>query len=382
MKAINATKGARFGPFLSSAAAIFSAVLALPANAQVPPPGAPGKPGIRQATGMDGRISVPFSPPTNIGSSPITGYVATCGDKKSPPTLDSGIPGVLIVTGVTNGRPYTCTVVAINARGTGPASDVSNSVTPIGVPDAPTNVTVTLGNQEIRVAFTPGGTGGLPILGYTATCGTAGANAIDLASPSPIVFRGPVSNAPFTCRVMGRNQAGNGPFSAPSNSVTGPPASVGGSGGSPFTSDCNSDGVMVGIKVRTGTLVDSVQAVCVKVRSNGTWAGGQFDATRAGGNGGTAGSLICQDGSAVQSVFGKAGALIDAIGVSCVTMTGSSGVVTTVGGAQGMGPLGGTGGSAFTQDCNGGQIAKGISGSAGTLIDKISVNCHRPTATP
>ena len=346
-------------------------------------PGAPGKPGIRQATGMDGRITVPFSPPTNTGSSPITGYVATCGDKKSPATLDSGIPGVLIVTGVTNGQAYTCTVVAINAQGTGPASDVSNSVTPVGVPGAPIiGAATVVGNEEVRVAFTPpGNDGGRPILSYTATCGNAGATSTNVASPSPLVVRGPVSNAPFTCRVMARNLAGDGPFSAASNSLAAPPASAGGSGGSPFTSDCNSDGVMVGIKVRTGSLVDSIQAVCVKVNSNGTWAGSQFDGTRAGGNGGAPGSLICANGSAVRGIFGKAGSLIDNIGLACVTMTGSNGIVTTVGSPQSMGPLGGAGGSAFSQGCDGGRLAKGISGSAGTLIDKISVNCHNPTAT-
>jgi hypothetical protein len=242
-------------------------------------------------------------------------------------------------------------------------------------------VTVTLGNEEIRVAFTPGGTGGLPTLGYTATCGTASANATDLSNPSPIIFRGPVSNAPFTCRVMARNQAGNGPFSAQSNSVTGPAATAGGTGGSPFTSDCNSDGVMVGIKVRTGTLVDSVQAVCVKVKSNGDWVGSQFDGARAGGNGGIAGSMICANGFAVQSIYGKAGSLVDGIGVLCGKMEANGGMVKILGNSQPMGPLGGAGGSAFRQDCNGGQIAKGISGSAGTLIDKISVNCHTPTAT-
>ena len=468
MNANNTTKGVRFGPFLWSAAAILSAVLALPASAQVP-----GKPTLRQATGMDGRITVPFSPPANPGGSRITGYIATCGDRSMPPTLDTPIPGVLVVMPVTNGRAYTCTVVAVNGSGPGPASDPSNSVipvgrpgapvisgvtgldgkvavgfrapdnnggvaitsytalcgttgsntttdmttpsplivparngtpvtcrvsaknlagdgafsalsspvTPIGVPDAPTIGTVTLGNEEIRVAFTPGGNGGLPVLGYMATCGTRGANATDLSNPSPIILRGPVSNAPFTCRVMARNQAGNGPFSQPSNSVTGPPATAGGSGGSAFTSDCNSDGVMVGIKVRTGSLVDSVQAVCVKVRSNGSWAGGTFDGARAGGNGGTASPLICESGSAVQSIFGRAGSLIDAIGVICVTMTGRNGIVTDVGSGPALGPLGGTGGSAFRHDCNGGRLAKGISGSAGTLIDKISLNCHNPAAT-
>ncbi len=50
-----------------------------------------------------------------------------------------------------NGDSYTFTVTGTNANGTGAASAPSNSVTPSTVPDAPTDVVATAGNQTATV---------------------------------------------------------------------------------------------------------------------------------------------------------------------------------------------------------------------------------------
>ena len=52
-------------------------------------------------------------------------YTATCGTKW---VTGGGSP--MVVAGLTNGTPVTCTVVARNAIGTSPASAASSSVTP------------------------------------------------------------------------------------------------------------------------------------------------------------------------------------------------------------------------------------------------------------
>jgi hypothetical protein len=153
----------------------------------------------------------------------------------------------------------------------------------------------------------------------------------------------------------------------------------GGSGGNPFTSDCGGDGAMVGIRARAGSLVDSVQAVCVKVNSNGSWAGGYYDGAKAGGSGGNPVNLLCDEGWAVMALFGKAGAMVDSVGVRCGKMGAADGAVKIVSGSTSRGPSGGTGGNAFDQPCSSARIAKGITGRAGTLVDQIAIACHTPT---
>ena len=59
---------------------------------------------------------------------------------------------------LTNGDSYTFTVTGTNGNGTGAASAPSNSVTPSTVPDAPTNVVATAGNQTATVTWTPAST--------------------------------------------------------------------------------------------------------------------------------------------------------------------------------------------------------------------------------
>jgi len=60
----------------------------------------------------------------------------------------------------------------------------------------------------------------------------------------------------------------------------------GGSGGSAFNLDCGSDAVLAGVTIRAGTLVDSVEVICVKVRADGSWSGSYASKGKAGGSGG------------------------------------------------------------------------------------------------
>ncbi len=276
-------------------------------------------------------------------------------------------------------------------------------ITP-AAPGAPTIGTAKAGNAQVSVAFTaPSNIGSAAITDYLMSCNTGQGVTAGVAkgSASPLTVSGLVNGTAYTCKVGARNAVGFGPVSAASNSVT-PTAPVAAvvakvstdiqlsaraagvtsavDGTSSFTSDCGSDGVMAGIRVRTGTLVDSVQAICVKVGSNGAWAGGQFDGTRAGGNGGSPSDLLCDQGSAVTAVFGNSGSLIDRVGVRCGKLGVGGGMVKAAGASAPKGPAGGAGGSAFDQPCMGVQIARGISGTAGTLVATISVNCYNPTA--
>ena len=82
-----------------------------------------------------------------------------------------------MITVLTNGASYTCTVTATNAIGTSAPSPPSAPVTPfVSAPGAPPTPTVARGDTKISVFFSaPSDNGGSPITGYRATCTGSGA---------------------------------------------------------------------------------------------------------------------------------------------------------------------------------------------------------------
>ncbi len=87
----------------------------------------PGAPTIGTATAGNGSATVSYTPPGFNGGSTIFTYTAT----SSPGGITgSATGGPVIVSGLTNGTPYTFTVTATNTVGTSPPSAASNSVSP------------------------------------------------------------------------------------------------------------------------------------------------------------------------------------------------------------------------------------------------------------
>ncbi len=98
----------------------------------------------------DQQVEVSWDAPAADGGSAISSYTAT----SSPDGLTCTTTGVdCTVTGLTNGTPYTFTVTATNGIGSGPAGGPSNTVTPSTVPDAPTSVSATPGDQQADVTW-------------------------------------------------------------------------------------------------------------------------------------------------------------------------------------------------------------------------------------
>ena len=193
---------------------------------------APGAPtGVSAAAG-NAQATVSWVAPASNGGSAITGYTVT----SNPGNLTCTTPGTLTcpVTGLTNGTPYTFSVTATNAIGTGPPSTSSNAVTPVTVPGAPTNVTATAGNTSATVNWTvPSSNGGSAIIDYTVTSsGSQTATAIGAGATSATVS-GLTNGTPYTFTVHARNNVGAGAESAASTAVTpapnvpGQPTSVG-----------------------------------------------------------------------------------------------------------------------------------------------------------
>jgi hypothetical protein len=92
----------------------------------------PGAPTDATAVAGDGQATVSFTPPSSNGGRAITSYTVV----SSPGGIQAtGAGSPISVTGLDNDTPYTFTVTATNAVGTGPASDPSNEVTPMaGIP--------------------------------------------------------------------------------------------------------------------------------------------------------------------------------------------------------------------------------------------------------
>ena len=123
------------------------------ASNSVTPSTVPDAPTIGTATAGNAQASVTFTAPGSNGGSVITGYTVTSSPEGFTGT---GSSSPITVTGLTNGTPYTFTVTATNANGTGPASSASNSVTPssfncgtrlLDSRDGKTYLTVQIGNQ-------------------------------------------------------------------------------------------------------------------------------------------------------------------------------------------------------------------------------------------
>jgi hypothetical protein len=209
----------------------------------ITPADVPGAPDQVSAVASDGQAIVSFAPPADHGS-PITGYEVTAHETSpaggqtsrlpvSPPASGpnsltaSGPKSPITLTGLVNGRSYTFTVKALNAAGTGPASQPSDAVIPTGVPGAPTGVSAEASDSQAVVSFTaPGTDNGSPVTGYEVTAhdksnpGDAGDGKTVTGATGPIAVSGLVNGHTYTFTVTARNAVGTGPASEPSAPVT------------------------------------------------------------------------------------------------------------------------------------------------------------------
>ncbi len=104
----------------------------------------PGAPTSVFALAGDSSIAVAFDAPASNGGSAIIGYAVSCGT-----TTATGTSPPITVSGLVNGSHYSCTVVATNAIGTGPASSPSN----VAIPRVPLGLSVSdldFGGQSLR----------------------------------------------------------------------------------------------------------------------------------------------------------------------------------------------------------------------------------------
>ncbi len=184
----------------------------------------PGQPTAVTATPGNGALTVLFTAPAQSGSSQIESYTATCTSSNGGAT-GTGVAAnsPVLVSGLTNGKSYTCTVHATNSFGDGPESSASGTAVPNGTkPGAPTSVSGAPGNASINVSFTPPTSqGSSSISSYTATCTSNDGGATGSASgaASPVLVTGLTNNDDYTCTVHATNSFGDGPESSASADV-------------------------------------------------------------------------------------------------------------------------------------------------------------------
>ena len=94
-----------------------------------PPAFPPSAPRDVTATPGDGSAVVSWTPPSDPGSFPVTNY-RVIAQPGGPSCLVTAPTTTCTIEGLTNGRPYTFTVEALNGAGWGPPSRPSEPVTP------------------------------------------------------------------------------------------------------------------------------------------------------------------------------------------------------------------------------------------------------------
>ena len=148
---------------------VFTSALST-ASAPVVPATVPNPPtGVTATTTSPNSATVSFVPPVNNGGDPIASYTVTSSPGGFTCTVTAPATSCSFAGVLTNGQAYAFTATATNSVGTSLASSASTSITPIGPPGMPTNVTATAGDQGATISFTAPITNGSPITGYLVT---------------------------------------------------------------------------------------------------------------------------------------------------------------------------------------------------------------------
>jgi hypothetical protein len=192
------------------------------ASNSVTPSTTPGAPtNVTATNAANAQSVVSWTAPGSNGGATITGYTVTSSPDSRTCVSTTGALSCT-VTGLTNGRSYTFSVTATNARGAGSASNASNSVTPSTTPGAPTNVTATnAANAQSVVSWTaPASNGDATITGYTVTASPGGRTCAWTTGDLSCTVTGLTNGTNYTFSVTATNASGTGSASEVSSSVT------------------------------------------------------------------------------------------------------------------------------------------------------------------
>jgi hypothetical protein len=193
-------------------------------------PSAPLSP---SATAGDGTLDVSWSMPATNGGDSIFRYTATADDG------DGGLFSCVtnatscIITGLTNDVTYTVTVVATNNAGDSlnSASITAAPTPPVFAPDAPSNVTATIGNATLYVEWDwPLSDGGSAVTSFLVTATDSNSNSYTcLAGPgltpmwNACTLSGVTNGVEYSITVVATNKSGD---SLASTAITATPCTT------------------------------------------------------------------------------------------------------------------------------------------------------------
>jgi titin len=197
------------------------------------------------ATPGNGQVELSWTAPASDGGAAITDYfVYYLVNPSTVLSVSSAGATSYTVTGLTNGGSYDFRVHAVNAAGAG-AQAYSATVIPRTVPDAPTNLQATAGNQTTALTWTaPADTGGVAITDYLVeiNSGSGWQTFADGVSTSTSATVTGLSNGTsHTFRVSAINVAGTG---SASSTATATPYTV---PGAPVITSSSSDASSVAV---------------------------------------------------------------------------------------------------------------------------------------
>ena len=151
----------------------------------------------------------------------VSGYTVTATPGGAQCTAGTGVT-TCDVLGLSNGTPYTFTVVATNIIGNSLSSGASSPVTPAGVPQLSGTVSVVRGDTQATVSWLAGNANGDAITGYTVTASGGGgqfcnANGVTLSC----VVTGLTNGTAYTFSVVAANPVGNSAPIASASTIVG-----------------------------------------------------------------------------------------------------------------------------------------------------------------
>lgn len=184
----------------------------------------PTAPTITGTTAASGQVTVVWNAPTHIGSGIITDYTITAyaadGNVAGTCNPDPG-QTTCVVSGLTNGSPYTFKAIATTTVGDSVESSATSPVVPAGVPSAPSDVTAVTSGSNMTITFTaPTDNGGAAITSYVITSSPAGATCTVGANATTYTCTGLTAGTNYTYTVKAVNNKGESSESLASTGVT------------------------------------------------------------------------------------------------------------------------------------------------------------------